>query len=169
MIPRFTLTAMDHTTGLGPLVALGFFIRQQDLLAPIRSRVHFDTPTHSKDPVEALLDMLVGILAGCEVVAQVNTTIRTDPILARAWGREQFFDQSTIARVLQACRPSQVEQMRSASEAIYHWAGRSHRHEFEQGLLRLDIDLTGMPASEGSEGSTKGYFSGKKTSQDASW
>ena len=35
-----------------------------------------------------------------------------------------------------------------------------------QGLLILDVDLTGLPASKHAEGSRKGYFSGKKGGVD---
>jgi hypothetical protein len=153
---------MESSTCFGPLVALGFFVREQDLWAPIRHRVHFNKPTHCSDPVEALQDLWVGILAGCEVVSQVNTTIRADPLLARAWGKEQFHEQSTIARILDACTPLQVSQMREATEAIFHWLGQAHRHDESHGSLRLDIDLFGMPASKRAEGSTKGYFSGQR-------
>lgn len=162
MVPRFTLAPMESSTCFGPLVALGFFVREQDLWAPIRHRVHFDNPTHSRDPIGALQDLWVGILAGCEVVSQVNTTIRSDPLLARAWGREQFHEQSTIARILDACTPLQVSQMREATEAVFHWLGQAHRHNESHGPLRLDIDLFGMPASKRAEGSTKGYFSGRR-------
>ena len=76
MAPRFTLAPLESMTGYGPLVALGFFVRQRDLWAPIRQRVRFDGPTHVDEPVEALFDLWVGLLAGCEVVSQVhkNTT-----------------------------------------------------------------------------------------------
>ncbi len=162
MAPRFTLAPMESTTSFGPLVALGFLVRQHDLWAPMRHRVRFDRPTHCEKPVDALYDMWVGILAGCEVVSQVNTTIRADPLLARAWGRDQFHEQSTIARVLDACGPLQVNQMREAAESLFHWLGQAHRHDFGRGLLRVDIDLTGLPASKRAEGSTKGYFSGRR-------
>ncbi len=164
MAPRFTLAPMEHSTCFGPLVALGFFMREHDLWAPIRHRVHFDRPTHCLNPVNAIYDLWVGILAGCEVVSQVNTTIRADPLLARAWGREQFHEQSTIARVLDACTSLQVRQMREANEAILHWLGQAHRHDFSRSLLRVDIDLSGLPASKRAEGSTKGYFSGRHNS-----
>jgi len=164
MVPRFTLAPMEHSTCFGPLVALGFFMREHDLWAPIRHRVHFDRPTHCLNPVNAIYDLWVGILAGCEVVSQVNTTIRADPLLARAWGREQFHEQSTIARVLDACTSLQVRQMREANEAILHWLGQAHRHDFSRSLLRVDIDLSGLPASKRAEGSTKGYFSGRRNS-----
>ena len=162
MVPRFSLASMENSTCFGPLVALGFFVREHDLWAPIRHRVYLDGPTHCLQPIDALYDMWVGILAGCEVVAQVNTTIRADPLLARAWGREQFHEQSTISRILNACSPLQVIQMREASESLFHWLGQAHRHDFRNGLLRLDIDLTGMPASKRAEGSTKGYFSRRR-------
>lgn len=162
MEPRFTLAAMETSTRFAPLVALGFFVRQHDLWAPIRSRVCFSTPTHCKEPVNALFDMWIGILAGCEVVSQVNTTIRAEPLLAQAWGRDQFHEQSTIARILDACGPLHVAQMREATESLFHWLGQAHRHDFSQGPLRIDIDLTGLPASKRAEGSSKGYFSGRR-------
>ncbi len=164
MAPRFTLAPMERSTCFGPLVALSFFVREHDLWAPIRHRVRFDKPTHCLDPVNALYDLWIGILAGCEVVSQVNTTIRADPLLAHAWGREQSHEQSTIARVLDACTPLQVRQMREANEAVLHWLGQAHRHDFSHSLLRVDIDLTGLPASKRAEGSTKGYFSGRRNS-----
>jgi hypothetical protein len=162
MVPRFTLAPIDSCTQFGPLVALGFFVRQHDLWAPIRARVCFGMPTHCREPLAALYDMWISILAGCEVVSQVNTTTRTDPLLARAWGREQFHEQSTIARVLDVCTSHQVDQMRWASEALFHWLGQAHRHDQRRGPLRVDIDLTGLPASKRAEGSTKGYFSGRR-------
>jgi hypothetical protein len=162
MAPRFTLASMESSTNFGPLVALGFYVRHHDLWAPIRHRVRFNEPTHCKEPVDALYDMWVGILASCEVVSQVNTTIRADPLLAQAWGRDQFHEQSTIARVLDACGPLQVHQMREATESLFHWLGYAHRHDFSRSLLRVDIDLTGMFASKWAKGSTKGYFSGQR-------
>jgi hypothetical protein len=162
MVPRFTLAPMGSSTNFGPLAALGFYVRQNDLWAPIRHRVRFSGPTHCNEPVDALYDLWVGILAGCEVVSQVNTTIRADPLLAKAWGRGQFHEQSTIARILDACGPLQVDQMREATESLFHWLGYAHRHDFHHSLLRVDIDLTGMPASKHAEGSKKGFFSGRR-------
>lgn len=162
MVPRFTLAPMESSTQFGPLVAFGFFVREHDLWAPIRSRVCFDRPTHCEEPLDALYDMWIGILAGCEVVSQVNTTLRADPLLAQAWGRDRFYEQSTIARVLDACTTHQVCQMREASESLFHWLGQAHRHDHGKGPLRVDIDLSGLPASKRAEGSTKGYFSGRR-------
>jgi hypothetical protein len=168
MPPRFTTAPIDSTAH-APLVALGFWVRHLDLWAPIRTRVQFPQPTHTKDPVSALLDLAVGILAGCEVVAQVNTTSRSDPLLARAWGRDAFAEQSTIARVLDACQPIQVAQWRQANEATLRWLGQVYAHSFTQDWLRLDVDLTSLEASAAAEGSEKGDVPGKKTRRDGNW
>jgi hypothetical protein len=150
------------------LLVLGWWVTHHDLFSPIRSRVQFHIPTHTAEPVEALLDLLVGLLAGCEVVAQVNTTIRSDPLLACAWGRTQFAEQSTIARTLDAATPLQVAQWRAANEATLRWMGQLGQHSFADQMLLLDLDLTGLAASARAQGSQKGYFSGKKTPPDAS-
>jgi len=162
MQPRFT-TAHISSTSYAPLVALGFWVRQLDLFSPIRSRVQFTHKTHTNAPVEALLDMMVGLLAGCEVVAQINTTIRSDRFLAQAWGRGQFAEQSTIARVLDATTQQQVVQWREANEASLRWSGHLFAHDFAHSRLRLDIDLTALEASAAAEGATKGYVPHKKT------
>jgi hypothetical protein len=167
MMPRFITAPMEDSTAFGPLIALGFFVRQHDLWSPIRRRVCFGQATHCADPVGALLDMSVGILAGCATVGQVNTTIRTDPLLALAWGRKQFSEQSTIARVLDGCTDEQISQMRQANEALLRWTGQVYQHDFTQRGLRLDIDLTGLLASKMAQGSQKGYFAAKKMPADA--
>lgn len=163
MLPRFTVAASDTMTHYGPLVALGFYVRQHDLLAPWRSRLQFDAPTHCAAPAEALLDMLVGLLAGCEVVAQVNTTIRPDRLLAEAWGRRHFAEQSTIARTLDACGPRQVDQAVAANAALWRRISCVGEQLRAGQVLLVDVDLTGLPASATAEASTAGYFSGKKT------
>ena len=162
-------TAALSTTCYAPLLVLGWWVSHHDLFSPIRSRVEFLTPTHTAHPVEALLDLLVGLLAGCEVVAQVNTTIRSDPLLARAWGRTQFAEQSTIARTLDATTSLQVAQWRAANEAMLRWMGLVGQHAFAQAPLLLDLDLTGLAASAQAQGSQKGYFAGKKTRLDDNW
>ena len=91
MIPHFTTAAMETLSGYGPLVGIGHYVRQQDLLSPLRSRLDFGQRTHCEKPAEALVDMCVAILAGCETVGQINTTIRSDPLLAQAWGRTSFY------------------------------------------------------------------------------
>ncbi len=161
-VPRITLTRLEKATQFAPLAILGAYIRQYDLLSPILNRVKFGKRLHTDEPTLALVDVWVSILAGCRSVSQVNTKIRPEILLARAWGREQFCEQSTLARVLDACEAEQVDQMRAGVEAISRWVGRAWQHNWERTPLMLDIDLTGLPAGRDAEGSTKGYFSGKR-------
>ena len=160
--PCISLASLGKVTSFAPLVALGFYVREQDLLAPLFTRLQFEHPAHVEHPELALLDLWVSILAGCRSVSGVNTRIRPDLMLAEAWGRRRFHEQSTLARVLDACQPQQVSQLRAGVEAIYRWIGQAPRHGETLTPLVMDIDLTGLPAGPHAEGSTKGYFSGKR-------
>lgn len=63
-----------------------------------------------------------------------------------------------------------VEQLRTAINTIYVREGQAMHHDYaSKGLLMLDIDLTGLPASKQAEGSCKGYFSGKTGGADGNW
>ena len=167
--PRISLAPLEGMTQFAPLVALGFFVRDQDLLSPIRSRLKFSQATHTEYPIEALIEVWLSILAGCRSVWQINTKIRPDPVLAQAWGREQFAEQSTVARVLDSCQAEQVAQLRQGVESIYRWLGQAPQPQREVGELLIDIDLTGLPAGRQAEGSCKGYFSQKKGHGDGSY
>jgi hypothetical protein len=160
--PRISLAHLENMTLFAPLVALGYYVREQDLLAPIFSRLQFEQRTHVKHPETAILDLLVSILAGCRSVSHVNTHIRPDKMLAQAWGRTRFHEQSSLARVLDVCQDKQVAQLRTGVEGVYRWLGQGPRHVWSATPLLVDIDLTGFPAGRQAEGSTKGYFSGKR-------
>jgi hypothetical protein len=161
-IPRISLVRLEHATRYAPLAVLGAYLRQYDLLSPIMSRLVFSKRLHMEEPRLAFVDLWVSILAGCRSVSQVNTKIRPEVSLAKAWGRERFSEQSTLARILDACEGEQVDQMRAGIEATYRWVGRAPQHNWQITPLTIDIDLTGLPAGREAEGSTKGYFSGKR-------
>lgn len=162
-VPKISVVKLDKVTQFAPLVALGFYVRATDLLSPIYSRLHFPKGMHTEDPVAAMIDLWISMLAGCRSVSQINTKIRPDLPLAAAWGRQQFKEQSTIARVLDGCRQEQVEQLRDAVNVLYQWLGQSPRHEWRsKSPLMVDIDLTGLPAGRQAEGSVPGYYSGKR-------
>jgi hypothetical protein len=60
-----------------------------------------------------------------------------------------------------------IEQLRTATTAIWHSLSQTRQHDW-RGFLLLDFDLSGLPCSPRAEASQKGYFSGKKTSLGAS-
>lgn len=156
-VPKITVTPLEGTTQFGPLVALGSYIRSRELLSPLSNRITFTQPTHTEQPVLALIDLWVSILAGCRSVRQINTKTRSDLTLARSWGREQFADQSTVARVLDCCQAEQVSQFRAGVTSLFHWIGQTPQHNWHVPLT-VDIDLTPLPAGRKAVGSTKGYF-----------
>lgn len=158
--PKISLATMKGATQFAPLVALGSYMRSVDILSPVYSRLQFLHSTHTEKPVEALLDLWVSIMAGCRSVRQINTKTRSDLTLAHSWGRKQFAEQSTVARVLDSCRAEQVAQMRMAVESIFKWLGQTPRHDWSSPLT-IDVDLTGLPAGRQAVGSTKGYFQKK--------
>lgn len=98
--PKISVVKLDKVTQFAPLVALGFYVRATDLLSPIYNRVHFPKGMHTEEPVAAMIDLWISMLAGCRSVSQINTKIRPDLPLAAAWGRPQFKEQSTIAQAL---------------------------------------------------------------------
>src|SRR5215472_3376195 len=163
MIKRLGLSAMKRHPPYAPLAALGCFLQQRDFFAPLREYVQLGCKTVLHEPHEKLLDVVVSMLTDCSSLKQINTRLRPDTALAAAWGRDVFADQSTIARTLDAFTPGTVAQLRTAVERIYVREGGALHHPFDQELLFLDIDLTGLPAGRHAEASTKGYFSGKKT------
>lgn len=105
-MPRMSLVCLENSPCFAPLAVLGAYVREHDLLSPIFSRLQFPQRMHTEKPVEALVDVWVSMLAGCRSVHQVNTKIRPEGLLARAWGQERFCEQSTLARVLDAWKPS---------------------------------------------------------------
>src|SRR5215831_11607516 len=168
MTKRLGLSAMKRNTQYAPLAALGYFLQQQDFFAPLREHVQLGCKTILHEPHQKLLDVVVSMLADCASLKQINTRLRPDTALAAAWGREVFAEQATITRVLDAFTPVSVAQLRTAVERIYVREARALQHPFDQELLFLDIDLTGLPAGRRAEASTKGYFSGGKTAAGAS-
>lgn len=163
------LTSMSQDTNFAPLGVLGYCLTRNDFLAPVFADLTLPIKEVDHPPVAKLMDVLASIIAGCRAISQVNTRIRPDLALARAWGRERFAEQSNLARTLDAFSPEHIAQLRQGSEVLFRRESRTLRHDFAQDWLWLDIDLTPLPASKHAQGSTKGKIGGKKTDMDANW
>lgn len=163
------LTSMPQDTNFAPLGVLGYCLTRSGFLAPVLSDLVLPIKGVDHAPNAKVLDVLVSILTGCRAISQVNTRIRPDIALARAWGRESFAEQSTLSRTLDAFGEEQIAQLRQGSEALFRRESRTLRHDFAQDWLWLDIDLTPLPASKHAESSTKGKIGGEKTDTGASW
>jgi hypothetical protein len=162
------LTAMPEETNFAPLGVLGYCLSRTNFLTPVWAELDLPMKTVDHPPTAKLLDILVSILAGCRAISQVNTRLRPDVALARAWGRDRFADQSMLARTLDAFELGQVEQLRQGSEALFRRASYVLGHNFEQEWLALDIDFTPLPISKLAQSSTKGKFA-KKTAMGVNW
>jgi hypothetical protein len=150
-----------------PLVALAAHYQQHNTLQPLENvAVSMKTVTYS--PASKLQQIALSMLAGCATVSEVNTHLKPDVALARAWHLDQFADQSMLMRTLDQLTQMNIDQLRTAVTAIWHEHSQTMQHDW-RGFLWLDFDLSGLPCSSQAEASTKGYFSGKKTPPDANW
>jgi len=163
MRPVIQLIAMPENTSYAPLGVLGYCLTRTAFLQPVLAPVQLPLKTVQHTPADKLLDVLVSILAGCRAITQVNTRLRPDLVLARAWGRSRFADQSTLARTLDCFTEMQLIQLRQGSETLFRRESRTCQHHFANDWIWLDIDMTPLPASKHAEGSTKGKISAKKT------
>ena len=156
------LVSSKRQTAFGGLCALGHFLAQEGALQPLSS-VKIDQKTvvnHS--PAQKLTDALVGMLAGCKAIYETNARVRPDVPLQQAFGRERVAEQSTIQRTLDAFTQENVCELREAVEAIGDRYSGLPQHPYDQQMLVVEVDLTGLRASKRAELSTKGYFSGER-------
>jgi hypothetical protein len=155
------LVPSKRQTAFGPLCLLGHYLSQEGVLKPLCG-VHITQKSIKHSPQQKLIDALMGILSGCKALYEIDVRVRPDGPLQRAFGRERCADQSTIQRTLNAFTPENVCQLREAVEAIGRRYSAVFSHDFEEQMLTLEVDLTGLRASRRAEGSTKGYFSGER-------
>ncbi len=174
LMTEFELKPLEPLTGFAPLCALGYYLTDRKILDPLH-QVEIPQKTVDHTPTEKLLDCLVGILAGCSALYQINEKVRPDSALQKAFGRADCAEQSTISDTLDACTPDSVNQTRGVVEEIREKQGKvslperskppeeiNSLEEIWDNYLVIDIDLTGLPASPNAQGSTKGYFPRKR-------
>lgn len=160
MNTRLVVLPQRNDTGFAPLAVLGYCLTHARFFESLQE-IDMGIKAVQHEPYQKLQDVVVSVLTNCSSIRQVDFRMRPDLVLAEAWGRHQFAEQSTLADTLNAFTPSSVEQLRHATQAIYQQHGRALHHDFSEPLW-LDTDLTGVPASPRAEGSQKGYFSGKR-------
>lgn len=163
------LVDMSGSTQFAPLGVLGYCLTRTDFLKEVFAPMHFSEKTVDHSPGAKLQDVLVSVLAGCRAISTINTRLRPDRALAQAWDREQFAEQSNIARSLDKLNQEQVEQLRCGSDTLFKRESFALRHDFAHSRLWLDLDLTPLPTSKQAEGSRKGKIGDKKTAMVGSW
>lgn len=145
-------------TPCASLAALGCYLQHIKLFEPIREALTIEQKTVIHSSVDKLYDAWIALLAGAHGLVEINTRLRADPALQRAFGRTACADQSTIQETLNACSAENVNQMQQALTTIYRQHSRGYRHDYSRRLQVLDIDLTDMPCGRTAALSQKGYF-----------
>jgi hypothetical protein len=100
------------------LAAVGIKITSLKLLEPVKSKVVILQKSITHTPFQKLTDAFVAILAGAQGLAEINTRVRSDEALQRAFGRRACADQSVVQETLNACTKLNVQQMRHAINII---------------------------------------------------
>ena len=144
------------------LVALGLRMQRMGVWAVIAEHVAIKQKVLRHTPLDKLLDCLITILAGGVGLVEVNTRVRPDRAVQRAFGRNACADQSTISDTLNSCTAENVTQLRTALTLIFRQHSQAYRHDYQAEWQLLDVDVTGMPAGRQGEGVSKGYFAHQK-------
>jgi hypothetical protein len=150
-----------HYTPRATLAAVGLKIRSLKLFDVVKEHVFISQKTVRHTPVEKLHDAFIAILAGAHGLCEINTRLRSDESLQRAFGRKGCAEQSVVQQTLNACTPRNVAEMQQAVDLILRRHSRAYRHHYRHGWQLLDIDMTGLPCSKRAELSAKGSFSTK--------
>jgi len=140
------------------LAALGLHLCQIELFGPICDSVTVAQKTVKHTPCDKLYDAFISILAGAHGLVEINTRLRSDVALQRAFGRSACAEQSVVQDTLNTCGAEQVLQMEQALQTIYRQHSQGYTHDYKRAWQLLDVDLTGMPCGKKAAFASKGYF-----------
>lgn len=149
-------------TARASLSALGLKFQHLQVWSVVSEHVHIKQKVRQHTPLDKLLDCFINILAGGTGLVEINTHVRPDRVIQRAFGRVTCAEQSTISDTLNACTAENVVQLRGAMQAILRHHSRCAHHDYSARWQLFDVDVTGMPAGRQGEGVTKGYFAKQK-------
>ncbi len=153
-----TTQTTKQFTGCASLAALGVKLRELKLFEPIEQRVQIAQKTIKDRPSDKLSDAFISMLAGAHGLVEINTRLRADAALQRAFGRSRCAEQSVVQDTLNACTAENVEQMEQALDAIYRQHSQGAQHDYQASFQVLDVDMSGLPCGPKAAFATKGYF-----------
>jgi hypothetical protein len=146
----------------GGLVFAAEYIKKQKMWEEIERHVDIKQKTIVHRPIDKLLDAFINILAAGKGIVEINTRVRPDEGLQRAFGRQGCADQSGVSTTLNRVTKENVEEMRTAMKKVLQAQSQANRHEKKGSRMIMDVDMTGLPAGARGEGVSKGFFSGSK-------
>jgi hypothetical protein len=148
----------SHASPRASLAAIGALIRQRHLFEPVGEHVTIMQKTVQYTPTDKLYDALITILAGAHGMVEVNTRLRSDVALQRAFGRRGCAEQSVIQDTLDASTAENVQQLEQALDQIYRRHSQGYQHAYQQNWQILDADMSGMPCGPKAAFASRGYF-----------
>lgn len=153
------ITPTHHFSPRATLAAFGTKIRSLKFFDTIAAHVKIKQKTVRHTPLEKLTDAFIAILSGAHGLSEINTRVRSDKALQRAFGRTACAEQSVVQETLDACTEQNVRQMEQAVDILFRQHSQAYRHDYKAGLQLLDADMTGLPCGAKAERATQGYFS----------
>jgi len=149
-----------HFSPVASFAAIGVKLSQLDLFGPIRAQVQIKQKTVKHTPIDKLTDAFISLLAGAHGLVEINTRLRADPGLQRAFGRAACAEQSVVQETLDACTPENVIQLHQALDEIYRSHSQGFQHDYQVSFQLLDVDMSGLPCGPKAAFATRGYFAG---------
>lgn len=143
------------------LALVGQTLCQRGIWEGLEQQIVITQKTIKDSSLAKLKDAFMTILAGGHGVVEVNTRVRSDRRLQRAFGRDRCAEQSCVSETLNRCDGTTVQQFGTALRTIFQAHSSAYRHDYRQGWQLLDIDLNGLPGGRQGEGVSKGYFVGR--------
>jgi len=164
-----TTQTTKQFTGCASLAALGVKLSELKLFEPIEQRVQIAQKTIKDRPSDKLYDALISMLAGAHGLVEINTRLRADAALQRAFGRSRCAEQSVVQDTLNACTAENVEQMEQALDALYRQHSQGSQHDYQASFQVLDVDMSGLPCGPKAAFATKGTLPNSAIVAAANW
>ena len=155
-------TITEHSSPCASLAAIGVHLQSLHLFEPIRQTVQIAQKTVKYSPADKLSDAFITILAGAHGIVEVNSRLRADLALQRAFGRTGCAEQSVVQETLDRATAENVTQFAQALTTIYRQHSQGYRHDYAQAWQVLDVDMTGLPCGPKAAFASKGYFANQR-------
>src|SRR5829696_5854003 len=123
-----------HFSPRACLAAIGLRLRQLGLFEATAAHVRIPQKTVRHTPAEKLYDAFLAILAGAHGLSEINTRLRADPTLQRAFGRKTCAEYSLVQDRLDACTSENVEELRRVVTSLFRQHARAARHDYAHAL-----------------------------------
>jgi hypothetical protein len=153
-----TIWATKTFTGSASLAAVGIKLAELKLFEPIAQQVQIAQKTIKDRPSDKLYDAFISILAGAHGLVEINTRLRADVGLQRAFGRSRCAEQSVVQDTLNASTAENVKQLEQAIDSIYRQHSQGYLHDYQASFQVLDVDMSGLPCGPKAAFASKGYF-----------